>query len=75
MDEVLALAPTVGIPGQNLVVGDSGGRIAWTLLGRVPRGTGPDADRRLITLVTCSELFHSDRRTVVFGHLVGRTAR
>jgi len=42
VDQVLALAPRVGIPGQNLVVGDSGGRIAWTLLGRVPRGTGPD---------------------------------
>jgi penicillin amidase len=42
VDEVLALAPTVGIPGQNLVVGDTGGRIAWTLLGRLPRGTGPD---------------------------------
>ena len=42
LDEVLALAPKVGIPGQNLVVGDAGGRIAWTLLGRVPRGEGPD---------------------------------
>ena len=42
VDEVLALAPRVGIPEQNLVVGDRGGRIAWTLLGRVPRGTGPD---------------------------------
>jgi penicillin amidase len=42
IDEVLALAPRVGIPGQNLVVGDTRGRIAWTLLGRVPRGTGPD---------------------------------
>lgn len=42
VDEVLALAPTTGIPGQNLLVGDRGGRIAWTLLGRVPRGTGPD---------------------------------
>jgi len=41
VDEVLALAPGVGIPGQNLVVGDSGGRIAWTLLGRMPRETGP----------------------------------
>jgi penicillin amidase len=40
VDEVLTLAPGVGVPGQNLVVGDSGGRIAWTLLGRVPRGTG-----------------------------------
>jgi penicillin amidase len=42
IDQVLALAPQVGIPGQNLVVGDSAGRIAWTLLGRVPRGEGPD---------------------------------
>jgi len=42
IDEVLALAPGVGIPGQNLVAGDAGGRIAWTLLGRVPRGSGPD---------------------------------
>ena len=42
VDEVLALAPAVGIPGQNLVVGDTGGRIAWTLLGRVPRTRGPD---------------------------------
>jgi penicillin amidase len=42
VDEVLALAPGVGIPGQNLVVGDSTGRIAWTLLGRVPRSTGAD---------------------------------
>jgi len=42
IDAVLALAPRVGIPGQNLVVGDTRGRIAWTLLGRVPRGTGPD---------------------------------
>jgi penicillin amidase len=42
IDDVVALAPRVGIPGQNLVVGDTRGRIAWTLLGRVPRGTGPD---------------------------------
>jgi penicillin amidase len=42
IDEVLSMAPGIGIPGQNMVVGDSGGRIAWTLLGRVPRGTGPD---------------------------------
>jgi penicillin amidase len=42
IDEALTLAPAVGIPGQNMVVGDTRGRIAWTLLGRVPRGTGPD---------------------------------
>ena len=42
VDEALALAPQVGIPGQNMVVGDVGGRIAWTLLGRVPRTAGAD---------------------------------
>ena len=42
IDDVLALAPRIGIPGQNMVIGDTRGRIAWTLLGRVPRGTGPD---------------------------------
>lgn len=42
VDEVLSIAPGVGIPGQNMVVGDTGGRIAWTLLGRVPRNSGAD---------------------------------
>ncbi|HYJ40632.1 MAG TPA: penicillin acylase family protein [Steroidobacteraceae bacterium] len=42
IDDVLAVAPLVGIPGQNLVVGDTRGRIAWTLLGRVPANHGPD---------------------------------
>ena len=27
--------------------------------------------RRLITLTTCSELFHTDNRMIAFGHLVG----
>jgi len=42
IDDVLALAPRIGIPGQNMVVGDARGRIAWTLLGLVPRTAGPD---------------------------------
>ena len=42
IDDVLAMAPRIGIPGQNMVIGDSRGRIAWTLLGRVPRTAGPD---------------------------------
>jgi sortase A len=28
------------------------------------------SSKRLITLVTCSEIFHTDNRSVVFGHLV-----
>jgi penicillin G amidase len=42
VDDVLNLAPRVGIPGQNMVIGDRAGRIAWTLLGRVPRTSGAD---------------------------------
>jgi penicillin G amidase len=42
VDDVLNVAPRIGIPGQNMVVGDAGGRIAWTLLGRVPRTSGAD---------------------------------
>jgi sortase A len=36
-----------------------------------------DAGTRLITLTTCSELFHTDNRLVVFGHLerVSRRSR
>ena len=42
IDDVLAMVPRIGIPGQNMVIGDSRGRIAWTLLGRVPRTAGPN---------------------------------
>jgi penicillin amidase len=42
LDEALALAPRVGIPAQNAVLGDTTGRIAWTVMGRVPRSAGPD---------------------------------
>ncbi len=38
----LGWASNIGIPGQNMVVGDTTGSIAWTVLGRVPRSVGPD---------------------------------
>ncbi len=34
--DALEAAPGFGIPGQNLMLGDSQGHIAWTLAGRVP---------------------------------------
>ena len=40
VDQALAAAPDCGIPQQNLVVGDSGGHIGWTLIGRIPRRVG-----------------------------------
>ena len=38
----------------------------------VPGGVQPpsDAGRRLLTVVTCAELFHTEDRLVAFGHLV-----
>ena len=36
------MAPTIGIPHQNLVVGDREGHIAWAIAGRIPDRTGPD---------------------------------
>jgi penicillin amidase len=37
--ELLAIAPRVGIPQENLVVGDSAGHIGWAIAGRVPVAT------------------------------------
>ena len=42
VDEAVAAAPTVGIPPQNLVCADRDGRIAWTVVGRLPRRVGWD---------------------------------
>ncbi|MBV8143434.1 MAG: penicillin acylase family protein [Gammaproteobacteria bacterium] len=35
----LALAPRIGIPHQNAVLGDREGHIAWTIFGRIPEQT------------------------------------
>ena len=42
IEQVLALAHGAGIPAQNLVVGDRHGRIAWTVVGQIPRRVGLD---------------------------------
>lgn len=42
VDEAMALAPSVGIPHQNLVVGDSEGHIGWTIYGRIPTNSGAE---------------------------------
>ena len=42
VDDALAIAPRLGIPPQNLVVGDRSGRIAWTIAGRIPARDGYD---------------------------------
>lgn len=38
-------------------------------------GVNPTDHARLLTLVTCSEIFHTDDRTVVFGHLLSKKPR
>ena len=40
VDDAVALAPTLGIPHQNLVIGDKQGHIAWTIAGRIPADSG-----------------------------------
>jgi len=39
--EALALAPGIGIPHENFVVGDRDGHIGWSIFGRIPNATGP----------------------------------
>lgn len=55
-------------------------RDVWVVadLPRNPDGGVQPAQRpgqRLITLTTCSELFHTDNRMIAFGHLVGSRPR
>lgn len=43
--EALDLGPTLGIPHQNLVVGDADGNIGWTVGGAIPKRVGFDGAR------------------------------
>jgi penicillin G amidase len=43
--QALALAPGIGMPHQNLMVGDAAGHIGWTISGRVPEDTGASRAR------------------------------
>jgi len=38
--QAFAIAPAIGIPHQNLVVGDRAGHIGWTIAGRIPVDAG-----------------------------------
>ena len=42
IEEALTLAARVGMPAQNLVVGDADGHIGWTVIGPIPRRFGHD---------------------------------
>jgi penicillin amidase len=45
VDEAIEIAARSGIPGQNFVVADRDGRIAWTIAGRIPRRPAVEATR------------------------------
>ncbi len=40
VEQALALAPRIGSPHQNLMVGDRVGHIGWTVAGRIPAASG-----------------------------------
>ncbi|MFG6413649.1 penicillin acylase family protein [Roseateles sp. DC23W] len=42
VDDAVKLAAGTGVPHQNLLVADSAGRIAWTVIGAIPRRVGGD---------------------------------
>jgi penicillin amidase len=44
LDSALLTAQRIGMPGQNLVIGDSKGRIAWRLTAQMPKRVG-DCDK------------------------------
>jgi penicillin amidase len=50
--EVLSMAPDIGIPHQNLVVGDAEGHIGWTIAGRIPEGSAAARVREVSTWTT-----------------------
>jgi penicillin amidase len=41
-EAALAIAETIGMPHQNIVVGDTAGVIGWTITGRLPKRIGHD---------------------------------
>lgn len=48
LDSALAIAAGTATPTQNLVIGDSQGRIAWRLLGPIPERTGSCSANTLV---------------------------
>ena len=45
VEDAMALAPEMGMPHQNFVLGDSAGNIGWTVAGPIPRRVGLDGSR------------------------------
>jgi penicillin amidase len=58
VDEALAAAPELGIPHENLVVGDSAGHIGWAIAGRIPAEAGAGRARAVPQWTTAANHPH-----------------
>jgi penicillin amidase len=58
VDDAVALAPQIGIPHQNAVIGDRDGHIAWCIFGRIPVNTGADRAQAPVRWTTDSDHPH-----------------
>ena len=68
VDAALAAAGSIGMPAQNLMVADSGGRIAWRLTGQMPNRTGGCDATAPVDPMTCD--WQGWRAPEVNPHLV-----
>ncbi len=62
--EAIACAHGVGMPPQNFVVGDAAGKIAWTIIGRVPDRKGGFLERTQIPVQRGDQLWTANNRVV-----------
>jgi penicillin G amidase len=67
--QALALAPRLGIPEQNLVVGDREGHIGWAIAGRIPARVGREASADLSDR---GEWLRSDAAPRLYDPAIGR---
>ncbi len=58
VDEALAAAPQLGIPHENLVVGDRAGHIGWAIAGRIPAQAGAGRARAVPQWTTAANHPH-----------------
>jgi len=58
VDEALAAAPELGIPHENLVVGDRAGHIGWAIAGRIPAQVGAGRSRAVAQWTTAANHPH-----------------
>jgi len=73
VDEALAAAPELGIPHENLVVGDRAGHIGWAIAGRIPADAGARRARAVSQWTTAAT--HPHLEDPAIGRLWTANAR